>query len=153
VTAKSKSIARFRSPIGIALSVYLAAWLGFFPLLQIAHLTLDSHTHRFCEQHHQIEEFSHEAPSDPDSLRESTDKSRVKSKWITDRAESKPQQHIACSVLNYSTSRDPIVLSDQPAAVIQPGQPNAPASSRETEFLPCPLLLTAPKTSPPIVAA
>ena len=147
-----QSCKRTRSAIRVVLAGYLALWFGLSPILQAAHLVTSDHAHRFCEEHHRFEDVArgqgiHETMAGALSGRRPAASSLAA-------APSAPRQpHVACAILNHCTSLDPLLPFGRASASAELDQHIVRQSRRQESFLSCPLLLTAPKTSPPLVAA
>jgi hypothetical protein len=140
---------RFRAVARVGLSVYLALSLGLFPLLRVAHLVLADHGHRYCDKHQQFEDV----PRDSVGVLVGAARGATAHIWSGSKPSPKPQQHLACSLLNSGVSCNGTPLPNQPPAVARPAQIQATACGQQETFVSCPLLLTAPKTSPPFIAA
>jgi hypothetical protein len=147
-TTKRKRRAELRWTAGSVLSVYLVAWLALIPLLQMFHLAFADHDHRFCERHHQIEDVPRRNPAEPWRPNEIT---AGESAW-SKRSPHAMLLHVACAVLNQGTFRDPAVPSGSPLIAVQSDRSPGFVTSVQVVLRACPLLLTAPKTSPPFAA-
>jgi hypothetical protein len=147
-TKKKKSVTGFRWTTGGILAVYLVAWFCLLPLLQAAHFAFADHAHRFCRHHQQIEDIPRRKPSErsiPGSLIES------QNAW----SKSTPRTallHVACALSNTSTLRDPLLHSEQSPAIARAYRIGVLVTSVQEVLRACPLLLNAPKTSPPVAA-
>lgn len=130
------------------LSLYLTAWFALFPILQVAHLTFADHGHRFCNEHLQIEDVPLEHGLVHDSLRVSQQPS------LSDHTpDEESLRHIACSILNHKETREPLLATCQPVLVTYVDQFHPLTFIRSEDISPYRLLFSAPKTSPPILAA
>jgi hypothetical protein len=131
------------------LYAYLALWLSLFPVFQAAHLAFADHAHCFCHEHLRIEDVPRrelwrsqaEQWLGPDSRRRSVLASRPQTNNPPD------------SLLNFSLSRDPVLLAAGPVAVQLADVIPTSGPAQLEGSAPQPLLLLAPKTSPPLVAS
>jgi hypothetical protein len=131
-----------------ALAASLALWLGLFPAVQAAHLALADHDHRFCDEHHRIEDVprgsSRAAPTPP-----STDAAPR----LNGAPAARPSANPPDLLLSFNLGREPLLPSGQPAALrLAAPAPTVPPS-RAGAVRARSLLLVAPKTSPPPVTA
>lgn len=130
------------------LAAYLACFVGGDRLLGFAHLAFSEHRHAFCAEHDQFEDL----PKAIDSVREtsapSSPERTAKAAMLSSFA-----AHTACLFLNGRTFQAPLQLVDQTPSVAPANQILDPLCSRQDIVPVCPLLLSAPKTSPPLVAA
>jgi hypothetical protein len=134
----------------IAMVGYFALWVGFLPLLQVVHVLTSDHGHRYCQEHHQIEDVARSGVA-ADIERESRP---ADASLLADTRPTPSQKHNCCSVLNQKASRYCFDLAGLPVA----GRIDFGVGCRhtfcvlESSFF-RPLLFEAPKTSPPLVAA
>jgi hypothetical protein len=139
--------------IRVALAVYLAFWFALFTVLQVVHLSDSHHAHRFCEEHQQFEEVAREDGVAEGMLGTFPAVRGPASSPVATVHPGPSLTHVSCSILNYSTSRHPVLLLVQASVSVESAPGIARAFWRQKDFLCCPLLLTAPKTSPPFVTA
>jgi hypothetical protein len=127
------------------LAACLAVCVALPSTLQLAHLATADHGHSYCDEHHQFEDVPRRAlvaqEDQPVDASGSPTAKRLPG--------SQSLIHVACSCLNCSSLQAPFPGPAQaPAAV--PSRPTVtPAGSQQAAFAVCPLLLSAPKTSPP----
>lgn len=136
-----------------ALVLYLASWLGLLPLIQVAHLTLADHDHRYCEIHHQIEDVPRANAGQHLDLPVATGLFATSAAALESAAGMPPQSHAPCLVLNHVTYKDPALIDGRSLFDTAGAQVDHQARWQSAMFVPCPLLLSAPKTSPPGLAA
>jgi hypothetical protein len=130
------------------LAAYVACFVGGERLLGFAHLAFSDHRHAFCEEHGQFEDLPKSsasareasAPSSPDW----TARGALASTFVA---------HTACLFLNGRTFQAPLQLTAQVPIVAPANQLLDQLCSRQDGVPVCPLLLSAPKTSPPFRAA
>jgi hypothetical protein len=134
---------------GVVLSVYLAAWIGFFTLIPIAHIVFADHGHRYCSEHRQIEDIPRDDGQAQNQLSVHTSSH---GSWSVETPVSQSLLHIACSILNYVSSPFPLLHTDQSPTLECSDQPQLLASVRQERLVLRSALLVAPKTSPPSVA-
>jgi hypothetical protein len=132
----------------VMLSVTLATQCGLLPLFSLFHLAFADHDHRFCSEHRQVEDVP---ALDHGARALSAFTARTAAAWSRSPAASSPLAHLACHVLNGTIAREPVALAVTPIPAARVGGETMPA--REQGRAPeRPLLLSAPKTSPPSVA-
>ncbi len=139
--------------MSVALSLYLTAWFALFPLLEVAHLTFADHAHRYCNEHGQIEDVPREYALTHDVLPLTSDGGNVQLSWLNHTPDVKSLLHIACSILNHKEARDPLLPPGPPELVTHPDQVHPLTFIALEGISPYGLLFTAPKTSPPLLAA
>jgi hypothetical protein len=152
VTCGSTAIIRCRTLMSAVLSL-CAVWIAFLPLLQGAHIRLADHGHRFCPEHAQLEDVDRDRASILADLPGDRRSGDHVSPWLRNARGTRPHLHVACSLLNHHTSSGLLQPHCEPAATTQTDQPRTLAPLRPEAFAQCPLLLAAPKTSPPFFAA
>ena len=144
---------RLGAAVSAVLAVYLTTWLGLLPVFQVVHLGLAGHEHFYCADHDQFEDVQRDsAVGDPDA-HSTADRNTADTASLKTASGPSPQRHVACTVLNLVTSRNPMSVTSQLALDRHPDQRCTLASVRLPEFTASPLLLAAPKTSPPGRAA
>ncbi|MFH0902440.1 MAG: hypothetical protein V2A73_17560 [Pseudomonadota bacterium] len=150
---KRAFVERARSVLRAALAGYLAAWFVSSPLVQVAHLVFADHNHHYCEKHHQVEDIPGKGPAaDAHPADATAAGGEDGSRRLTIPTGSTHSAHVGCSILNSGTTRDPRLLHrSYPAPVGQPLFTGSLVLLWPDGFVSCPLLLTAPKTSPPFV--
>ena len=130
------------------LAAYLACFVGGDRLLGFAHLAFSDHRHAFCEEHGQFEDL----PKPSTSARETSDpispdgtaRGALASTFVS---------HSACLFLNGRNLQAPLQVADQVPTVALESNDRNQVGPRQDAIVTCPLLLSAPKTSPPFVAA
>jgi hypothetical protein len=135
------------------LAAFLVFLLGLAPTLQLAHLATADHGHRFCDEHHQVEDLPHGAAVGWNRQPASSATKGNHAPTAQEGQMPQGQAHAACLFLNQATSRVSLPSPAQTPAAIEYAQGFVLVCSRQQDFVPCPLLLSAPKTSPPLVAA
>ena len=124
----------------------LAVWLSM-PILAVAHVVVTEH--RFCAEHERMEEGTGvHAPGVEEAGTEHDDTARV----CGDQTEESELDHEACAFGDSFTLEDAFIqpsdLTVEPALASE--APPAPHS--QTVHCSLPLLLVAPKSSPPHIA-
>ena len=138
---------RSATSIRVVLSLHLASWLALHPLLQVAHLTLADHAHRYCAEHGRVEDVPHrhallvQTPHDAQAA--------GSARWWGHGARAQQPSHLACAILGQGSSRDPARPADSGTPLQRPDGPSDLASRGPSTFTCSSLILTAPKTSPP----
>ncbi|MDD5307653.1 MAG: hypothetical protein PHU25_10075 [Deltaproteobacteria bacterium] len=133
----------------VGLLAYLVVWLSAGIAIQLLHVRSADHGHRYCPEHQQVEDVI--AAGAGDAIARGTPRGvfRGERALVQDEATTPRQGHVACTFLNASSSRN--LLSpggSQCAAIFK--EPPAPASAVSKAIAAsCPLLLIAPKHSPP----
>ncbi len=129
------------------LSLYLVVWFGCLPLFQAAHLLFADHDHRFCERHHRIEDV----PRINDSDRSGSN-ALVPGRNALFAGE-RPAILGACAILNHSAFRDLSLITGGLLTTARSELVRVDRECVDEVVRPRTLLLAAPKTSPPRVAA
>jgi len=132
---------------GAAVSACLALWLGLFPAFQAAHLVLADHDHCFCSEHSRIEDVPRAA-----SRGVSAPHSADSSPRLGTSPASRPRSNPPDLLLNFSLGREPLLPAAQPAAWRMADSAPALKPRLLEDTVAQPLLLAAPKTSPPAIA-
>jgi hypothetical protein len=129
------------------LASYLVCLLGVSPVLGLAHLLTADHGHSYCDEHHQIEDV----PLGPlDAARSGTSRERESLARAKGLPNPGSTPHTSCPFLNYGGLHTaPLPAGGQTATVVQEQKSLAAQTSGQGDFPSCPLLLAAPKTSPP----
>ena len=126
----------------MVLCTVLAGLLGALPLIQIGHLLFADHGHRYCSEHHQVEDIPRISGLSV------ADVATIASTSIM-HAENYSFPHSACSFLNHSGSRDSLNAT---GTAIPADSTPAGATWKSVDrqaAVQCSLLHVAPKTSPP----
>jgi hypothetical protein len=126
-------------------SLYLALCCGAVPIATLSHLSASDHSHRYCQEHDQIEEFS--AP--PAVSETSDDQPILPAALHRDPTPDGNQAHLVCQNLNQTVSRAPALDRDATVSVAPTSASTLPPCWRPERSTPCLVLLAAPKTSPP----
>jgi hypothetical protein len=133
------------------LSAYLVLFLGFAPVLGLAHLAAGDHFHRFCEEHQQIEDVAR-TPQDNRDRRPTLPPAGENRTSLRGGVPGPlGDTHVACSFLNHAPARASLPSPTHESDVVLQKRA-VPESLGRGKFSPRPLLLSAPKTSPPFVA-
>jgi hypothetical protein len=116
-------------------------------MLGLAHMLRADHSHSYCDEHEQFEDIplgqTGEAPSG--NSHEGTPLALA-----SGLPPSGPTSHAACPFLNQGALLTaPLPASAQTSTAILQEKSIAVPDSRQADFHACPLLLAAPKTSPP----
>jgi hypothetical protein len=127
---------------------YLAVWLGAGSGIELLHVRIADHGHRYCAEHQQVEEDSLQGAR-ADVRGTAGDLSRGDLPGVQAGARSTLQSHLACTFMNALSSRNPLSTAghrcapaNHAAAVPAIVLPERIAASFAT-------LLVAPKQSPP----
>ena len=126
----------------------LVVWLGLIPLFQVAHFVFADHDHRFCEHHHRIEDIPRREPSQRWTLDKIVEGQNA---WST-RGREAMLLHAPCAILNHTPLRESLLIAGGPCAIVRSDQNRVLITSTQEIVRARPLLLTAPKTSPPFAA-
>jgi len=135
------------------LAAYLVLFLGLAPAAQLAHLADLDHGHRFCDEHRQIEDLQHGAAVVGNGLPASASIEGNQAATARGVPGTQGEAHVACSLLNHGTSRTSLPFPAQAPAAIEHARVSVLECLRQEGFATCPLLRSAPKTSPPFVVA
>jgi hypothetical protein len=154
VVATSAAAISWRTLFSSALSVYLVAWLGLAPLAQVSHLLFADHGHRFCPEHHRIEDTPRGSALDQVAVHAVRLDHATDGSALSSRHDEPLSGHAACAFLNQSNTRHPLLHAEADPGVALPGpalktltwQPHARPAPRSA-------LSCAPKTSPPPLLA
>jgi hypothetical protein len=133
------------------LAAYLVLFLGLAPAAQLAHLADVDHGHWFCDEHGQIEDLPHGAAVAWNRPPASTTTEGNQGATARGVPGTQGEAHVACSLLNHGTSRTSLPLPAQAPAAIEHARGFVLECLRQEGFASCPLLRSAPKTSPPLV--
>lgn len=135
------------------LAAYLAFFLGLAPVVHLAHLVSGEHGHAYCAEHRQIEDVPRDTL--PASAPSRVTPARAQAPFPS--AEGAPgraaEAHAACLILNGCALQAPLLASAQTSVVVLADRGADSERPQQGSFALCPLLLAAPKTSPPFVAA
>jgi hypothetical protein len=135
------------------LAVYLVCFLGIAPVLQLAHLAATDHGHRFCHEHDRFEDLPYDSMAVRNGAVAAPSAAEGQSSATSGVPGPRGELHIACLFLNHGASRSSLPSPAPILAAVEEGQGFVPEGQQSRGFLPCPLLRSAPKTSPPLVVA
>ena len=125
-----------------AVVVHLVIGLGFMPLLQGLHTESDSHEHRYCAEHRQIEEIPR---AQPQRASQSTNHD-----FGIGALSGAGHVHAPCAVLNGSSTRSPFVCQGTSASFGAAAFARSPVlMSLGNDVRSLSVLAMAPKHSPP----
>jgi hypothetical protein len=140
-----------RSLLRCVLSAYLVVFLGLASTFELAHLASDDHGHSYCDEHHQFEEIPR-----------GTSARQVPSKATSIETGSVPlangvsrsgcEAHVACAFLGCSALHALLLVPAQAPATVAADRSATLEGVRQRGFSSSLLLLSAPKTSPPVAA-
>lgn len=138
-----------RKALRYSVAAYLACFLGLAPCIQLAHLSTSDHGHSYCEEHQQIEDI----PRKPAAYAARAALAGHRTPLATAARGYGPGAHLACLFSNCYALHAPLLTSGQTAVAELADRGVVVDRPRQEVFVTCRLLLSAPKTSPPFVAA
>jgi hypothetical protein len=147
-TRTSPESSSWRPALRCLLAVYLACFVGGDRLLGLAHLALSDHRHTFCDEHGWYEDLpkTSATPAPPPASTDQ-DPSTIGVLAVT------LSPHSTCLFLNGRTFRAPLQIADPEPEATLGRRAFDRARPGHDGLVGCRLLLSAPKTSPPFVAA
>jgi hypothetical protein len=131
-----------------AICSYLALWLALFPVFQAAHLTFADHAHCFCHEHLRIEDVPRAEPSESRAGDRLGHDSHLRSLRAA-----RPRTNPPDTLLNFGLDREPTLPDSRPAATQLGDMVATSLPAQVGASAPQPILLLAPKTSPPSLAS
>jgi len=141
-------LSRLRGPLGIGFSLLVAAWFCLLPVFHAVHLAFADHDHTSCLEHHRIEDVPRTNPA----LRAIPAAVAKLPQWTANRTDPAPQPHDPCAILGLTIAQGSMVsLRQSTTEAGVDDRPGLAPASRQEHLPGRPLLLSAPKTSPPLV--
>lgn len=141
----------WRPALRCLLALYLACSVGGDRLLGLAHLAFSDHRHVFCEEHGRFQDLPKTSPS----VRETSWNPVIPEQDLTAVSASPASfaVHTDCAFLNGRSFQGPLQFAEQGPAATPEHHRLDRECPRQDGVAGCSLLLSAPKTSPPVVAA
>ncbi|MBN2575492.1 MAG: hypothetical protein JXP73_13090 [Deltaproteobacteria bacterium] len=127
--------------------------VGLAPSIQLAHLASLDHGHQYCEEHHRIEDIPRGRRQATYAAWATLTRERIPLPIATAEHEYAPNAHVPCPILNCCALCVPLLTSGQTAGAVVADRGVAADRPCQEGFVICPLLLSAPKTSPPLAVA
>jgi hypothetical protein len=143
---------RYAVSLKALVSVCLILTIGLIPVLFALHIIFASHAHRYCVEHGQIEDVEIKAQGRPSTL-ESLEYSSSKGySCVKDASRSATKSHLACTILNNHLSRNQLFPGSCRYAIAGSDSAKYIGNIPDNIEPSCPLVLLAPKQSPPLPA-